>query len=161
MKNLVLGIDPGFGGALGFLDLDRVHVATCIDMPMRKSVQEIDYNKLVESIQFNSHFIEFAIVEDVGARPLDGRGSLAKFMYGAGVIRGILETLKVPVLMAPPAVWKSSMGLSSAKIDSLKRARLLFPKSAKLFARAMDHGRAEAMLLAYWGYEKFLGGENG
>ena len=67
---------------------------------------------------------------------------------GFGSILSVLQTLRLPLELVTPAVWKRGIGLSSDKRASLDKARLLFP-TADLTLAKYD-GRAEALLLAHW-----------
>jgi hypothetical protein len=66
---------------------------------------------------------------------------------GFGSVLSVLQVLRLPVELITPAVWKRALGLSSQKLASLHKARLLFP-GAELHLAKHD-GRAEALLLAY------------
>jgi crossover junction endodeoxyribonuclease RuvC len=88
-----------------------------------------------------------AIVERVHAMPRNG--SQAAFSQGAtlGSILATLQLVRARIELVTPQAWKRSLGLSSDKSASLDRARLLFPDAP--LDRQKDHGRAEALLIAW------------
>jgi crossover junction endodeoxyribonuclease RuvC len=57
----------------------------------------------------------------------------------------------VPTEYVSPQKWKRHFGLTSDKDESRRAASRLLPKSAHLWARVKDDGRAEAALLAIYG----------
>ena len=71
--------------------------------------------------------------------------------YGFGVWLGVLAALALPHTRVRPAIWKRAMGLGKDKEQARLRAIQLFP-SADL-RRKKDHGRAEALLLAWYGWQ--------
>ena len=96
----------------------------------------------------------------------EGRGTLAavSLAESAGLWRGICAAHGLRVERVAPATWKAQLvpavatpGVSRARASALRkeRARLraleLFPGFAEHLIRKLDHGRAEAALLAEWG----------
>lgn len=156
---MIIGIDPGFTGAIAFLDKgNHVFVA---DLPLKLFMgrKQIDAKKLTAMILDMLHRIDankvIAVVEDVGPRPKQGVVSTFRFGYNAGILLGVLEALGVNVLRVKPAVWKSALNLSQDKKKSLALAKKTFPLYKHYFQRAKDDGRAEAALLAHFAQETF------
>jgi crossover junction endodeoxyribonuclease RuvC len=148
-----LGIDPGFGGALAWLDLGGdLHVE---DMPVLtverngKVKREIDLAALVALIE--SHRPALAVVEHVGAMPGQGVSSMFAFGRGFGSILGALAALRVPVELIEPATWKKAVRVPAGKDGARLRASQLLPAHAGHWRRAKDDGRAEAAMLAWYG----------
>ena len=161
MAVFVMGVDPGFTGAIAFYDcvagkLDSVH-----DMPLlckkrsKRGGSELDIQSLVALIEVYSKDTLLACIEEVGATNTHGRKqgavSMFKFGHGAGAIDGIVSSSLIPIRHVLPQTWKGLMGLSRDKNLSRKKAISLFPDHASLFSRVKDDGRAEASLLAYFG----------
>jgi len=149
---MIVGIDPGFSGAIAFLDKyasnNRIEIQ---DLPLkmimgRKQIDGSAFSKLLT----RPFIIRFAVIEDVAAMPGNGSVSMFRFGFNAGVLHGVLESLGIKLLRVKPAVWKSALGLDSNKKNSLILARRIFPKSQHYFTRAKDDGRAEAALLAHF-----------
>ena len=65
-------------------------------------------------------------------------------------MEGILAALGVPTTYHSPSVWKRRYGLLGRPKDASRtRALELFPAAAGWLTRKLDHGRAEALLLAH------------
>lgn len=149
----VLAIDPGFTGALAFLDESRN--LRVVDMPILQysSKTEIDAIALVALLKHRS--IDLCVIEDVHAMPHDGVASAFRFGFGTGILHGIVYSRNIPIVRIRPSVWKPAMGLDREKSTSLMRAKKEFPKQSKLFSRKKDHDRAEAALLALFAFKSF------
>lgn len=146
---MIIGIDPGFSGAIAFLD--KTNLVAVYDLPLTTVMgrKQIDAEKLKKYIP-NTRGIEYAVIEDVHAMPDQGVVSMFRFGYNAGILFGLLTGLNIKILRVKPAVWKSALGLDSNKKNSLILACKLFPHAENSFARAKDDGRAEAALIAYF-----------
>jgi len=68
---------------------------------------------------------------------------------GFGVWLGLLGSLGLAHTHVRPGVWKRSLGFSKDKEAARLRAMQLFPGAD--LRRKRDHGRAEALLLAWYG----------
>lgn len=97
-----------------------------------------------------------AVCEHVAARPGEAPSGAFAFGRSRGVIEGVLAAQAVPVRFVTPAWWKRRVGIP-AGADMKDQARSIavarWPSRAELFARKLDHDRAEAALigLAYIG----------
>ena len=147
---LVMGVDPGLTGALALLDADG-QVELVADLPVirDRSLAWIDgaalQSTLLDAIRGRPCR---AVVERVSAMPRQGVASSFAFGVGVGSILGVLQTLHLPLELVTAAQWKRALGLSSDKRASLDKGRLLFPAADLRLAK--HHGRAEALLLAYY-----------
>ena len=152
---MIIGIDPGFSGAIAFLDGNALFIA---DLPLKKFMgrNQIDGQKFAEYLRRDIQNIKFAVIEDVHAMPKQGVVSMFRFGYNAGILFGVLEALDVKILKVKPSVWKSALNLSSDKKKSLALAKKKFPSYKNYFSRAKDDGRAEAALLALYARNTFL-----
>lgn len=159
MPKLVLGVDPGFTGALVLIDPRERTIKAWTDMPVSlkpNGKREIDQTKLALWLDEHGAEISLAVIEEVGAMPKQGLSSTFRFGYGAGVVAGIIAANYIPTFFTPPQVWKALMGLNSDKALSLEKAKKLFPQSENIFSRRKDDGRAEAALLALFGADRLL-----
>ena len=152
---MVIGIDPGFTGAISFVV--SKDVMQVFDLPLKLFMgrKQIDGTAFAKLIKDRQHLIRFAIIEDVHAMPNQGVTSTFRFGYNAGILLGVLNALNVKVLKVKPSVWKCALNLSSDKKKSLQLAKKKFPAYKELFKRAKDDGRAEAALLALYAFETF------
>ncbi len=156
MTALVIGIDPGLGGALALLTSDGVLI-DIDDMPVladgaagRRAI-----NAPLLAARVRAWGAGQAFCELVGPRP--GEGAVGAFGFGRsrGVIEGTLGALSVPVEMVAPAWWKRRIGIPAGKdgTKDLARSEAIrrWPVMADRFARKKDDGRAEAALIAVAG----------
>lgn len=154
----MIGIDPGFTGAIAFLDYEQ-NFLQIADMPLtsHRNRKQIDGTAL--SIMFAPHnpFNTMVIIEDVHSMPNQGVSSTFWFGYNSGIILGVAKALTFRTLKVPPGVWKSALNLSTNKKDSLALAKKVFPDYSDYFKRAKDDGRAEAALLAYFAHKQKSG----
>lgn len=153
----LLAIDPGKSGAAAFLFPDVPGRASVYDLPY--AGKDLDAAALAEIIE--QHCPCMAVVEAQAPRPLDGKPAVFRAGTNYGRILAVLACARLPVEAVTPAKWKRAMGLSADKEQSRARALALFPAIGDRFARKMDEGRSEAVLLAYYGAKEFmLGGVN-
>jgi crossover junction endodeoxyribonuclease RuvC len=168
----ICGIDPGFKGALAFLEstpnhqFDRPHLLSIIDMPLlntriggRKRVayglQELNTWQIAEILKTEAP--DLVVIEQQWAFKNQGLSSSFKLGEQYGALQAICATLNLPFEIVPSNRWKGHLELHrSEKSASLDKARELLPEIASLLARAKDHNRAEAALIALWkaAYEK-------
>lgn len=142
MVRIILGIDPGKTGALALFDKDDGRV-TCHDMP--------DTTNGLHELISGLPKVRFCVLESLHAGPQMGRTTVARMFEDYGVLKGALAWRSIPVHDVRPSVWKPSLNLSQDKAASRRKASQFFPDDADQWARAKDHGRAEAALLAWYG----------
>ena len=97
-----------------------------------------------------------AYVELVHAMPKQGTVSIASFMKGAGIIEGVLAGLQIPTTLVIPQRWQKFMGVAKGKDAARARAAQLLPKYAGVFSRKKDDGRADAALIALYGWRQVV-----
>ena len=167
---IIIGIDPGVSGALAMMG--REGLASVEDMPARVkgkgkgSVrQQVNGAGLAELLRTwtsghdrNEFFIYLELAQAMPARSPTGKviqGGSTTFSIGhsAGVIEGVIETLRIPYEVIGAARWKNHFEIGSEKEVARATAIRLFPTAAEQLARKKDHNRAEAMLIARYGYE--------
>lgn len=160
--HITFGIDPGQTGAICTL-IDG-EPGPFLDMPTRPfgaHKREVDATVVAmflrQQISANAGAYVSACLERVSAAPMSGdkrrQGTSSMFSFGdsSGVIRGVLETMRIPYARPMPVQWKRHYGLLGTEKDD---ARLLaikrFPAAAQWLQRKKDSGRADALLLALW-----------
>lgn len=148
----IIGIDPGFSGALALLSDGKLTVYDMPTRPGRKGKTEMDPYALFAWLrQFQSCTVW---LEKVGAMPGQGVSSTFRFGQGLGIIQGCVAAASHQIEWVTPQVWKKHFGLSAAKGAARGRASDMFPTYAELFRRVKDDGRAEATLIAVYGMQK-------
>ena len=147
----ILGVDPGLQGALATWDGKQL---TVIDVPIvkaRKRGNEVNLPALSDVVCQLAPF-EVAYVERNSVRPEEGISSAQKNGLVAGMLLGCVAMCCRQIYRPTPQQWKKVMRLTKDKNYSITKAIEIFPDYYDLFARKKDHGRAEAALLALYGY---------
>ena len=142
---MICGIDPGAKGAIALLyeDFQEVH-----DMPMLG--KEVNGSKVAALLtEFKPDHI---FLEQINAFGM-GRTSAFNFGRGYGILQGVFQTLKISYTLVTPQKWKKTYGLSKEKDQSRLLATRLYPNLADQFVRVKDDGRAEALLIALYGWK--------
>ena len=155
---LIIGIDPGFSGALAVLDSTTGRLLSVVDMPVQKNKkgkQELNLHALFDLLTPPDEQV-MAVLEFVAARPGQGAPATFRFGQGYGAIQMALAAHAIPTHYVTPAKWKKHFALSKDKGVSRGFASQRFPSHAKDFERVKDDGRAEASLIALYGKEDLL-----
>lgn len=157
---IYIGIDPGLGGAVGFIGKASavVHDLPTLPLPGRGLVRRrIDGRALNDLIRENVPkgesvrvFVEMVRAMGGVDNAIQTQGSLSRTL---GAIEAVLDILRVKPRMVEAKTWKGYYKVGSDKKASLRVARHLFPHMDEL-KREGDHNRAEALLIAYWGLKK-------
>jgi hypothetical protein len=169
----LLGIDPGFSGAIAHLDPeDDFHWLSIFDPPVfkikkagSKNLKSVyDMPALVNLLELNISNGAAAAIEIQTSRPMFIRGAggesmpggqsssaMGAQMQGYGMYLGMLAALRVPLFPVTPAEWKGAFKLTSDKSLSRIRASELMPECSDFWAPKKGRAdRAEAALLALW-----------
>lgn len=157
----VLGIDPGLIGGVAVVEIGNGRAAALLaaaDLPTvgEKAKRRIDVTAFLAWIAEQAP--DHAYIERAQAMP--DQGSSSGFIYGraVGALEACVLGMQVPLTIIESTAWKKSNALiGRGKEDSRQRALHLFPGAA-CFARKMDHGRAEAALIAWHGGMLLRGG---
>lgn len=170
-----LGIDIGLSGALAVVRGDELLGVE--DMPTREKPgeslirREVDARALYEAIlklcgERSDEAIAVCLENVYGMRKVQtGRtpGISGVFAFGdtRGAIRSVIEVLRLRPEWVAPVVWKKHFGLVKPKgepqgeVDKTSarlKALELYPHAD--LQRVKDHNRAEAILLARFGWER-------
>ena len=153
----IIGVDPGVNGAIAVYDGMFLVVH---DFPIVKSKgkgNDIDWGHF--AFIFNEFYcnIDHAYLELVHAMPGNASNSVFKFGAAFGGIKAILSYTGIPLTLVTPSKWKGKLNLTKDKDYSRTRAMELFPKLAEFFKRKKDNNRAEAALIAWYGYQQLMG----
>lgn len=148
---MILGVDPGLGGALALLERDG-SLQQLLDMPTLDG--EVSAVGLLE---IPTGDIEGAVIEWVHLMPKIGTMAARSMGMSLATVHTWLTVRGVPTTRVAPSVWKRAMGLSSDKDQSRALACRLWPKDEPSFKRKKDADRAEAALIAYWWLTKGAG----
>lgn len=153
----VMGVDPGIRGGIAFLlnDPNRGTIFKnlppqlhCYDIPTVGS--EVDVEEVCRLIR--QHEPKLAVIERAGAMPSQGVSSTFKYGVAYGMLRGALTACNLPHHLVAPTQWKKRFALDRDKEKSRAMALRLWP-GTNFFGRKLDHGRAEAALIAKYGVD--------
>lgn len=153
---MIIGIDPGITGAVAILNDDGSFHGV-FDMPViqpgkRKRINSSGLARLIEENM--SEFVAVAYIEQVGAMPGQGTASMFSFGHAAGVADGVLAALSIPIEYVTPQTWKKNYSLNGKdKEASRAKGIQLYPQAS--LARKKDVGRAEAILIARYGFDQY------
>ncbi len=148
----LLGLDPGLCGGAAIIRtavLSRPLLLEAIDIPTtgEKAKRRVDVRLLLDFIM--NYAPDHAVIERAQAMP--DQGSSSGFIYGraVGAIEACVIGLSIPLTVIESTAWKKFHSLiGKGKEDSRQRALMRFPEGADMLKRKMDHGRAEAVLMA-------------
>ena len=145
-----LGIDVGMNGALSFYDGNELII---YDMPVfeRNKTKRVHAIRLADIILLNNP--DFAYIEQVNAFGM-GATSAYNFGWSCGLIEGVVSSCKVPLSYVTPQVWKKEMQCPKDKDASRMRASQLLPQFSHNWDLKKHDGRAEASLIALYGFRK-------
>jgi len=151
----VLGIDPGLYGAIATWNGRILHVADVPIVPAKSRGNEINLPALVDIIdKFSEPPFLVAFIERSGVRPQEGIASAHKNGLVSGILLGCVATHCRNIVRPTPTKWKKAMGLTADKNYSRTKAIEIFPSFHHRFRLKKHHGRAEAALLAYYGFQQ-------
>lgn len=140
-----LGIDPGANGAMVFMNItgDILDVFNFKDMTDRDIIDALRHYMTFTD---NAEPIK-AYIEKVHAMPKQGIASTAKFMDGAGFLRGIIAGHDIAYEYVTPQAWQKYMGSQTKGDKNITKAKAqqLWPQ------RRWTHANADAALICEYG----------
>jgi crossover junction endodeoxyribonuclease RuvC len=148
----ILGVDPGIRGGFAVVVVNSgngAQLLDAIDIPtIGTAAKERIYVTALRDWVL-SHQPTHALIERAQVMPKQGASSGFKYGRAVGAIEAVIAGCAIPLTIIEPTAWKKFHGLrGSDKETSRQRALQLFPAAHALLARKMDHGRAEAALIA-------------
>lgn len=153
---IIVGIDPGLTGALGFLENGAFLGVE--DMPVITKgsgtvKNEVNPSGLISLLRERIPAIEAGVVvlERVNAHPGQGVSSVFSLGDSFGCARSAIAACKFETVYVTPAQWKKHFKLTSDKELSRALAVRLFPTAPITLKKHAD--RAEALLMARWLWE--------
>lgn len=156
---LIISVDPGLTGALAMIDHRGLQAIA--DMPtMAKSSgtvkNQVNAAALTLLLQqwISGHDKNeiMVLMEVVRAMPKQGVATMFSLGHTSGIIEGVVAAKGLPHEMVTPQTWKKHYGLNSDKEKARALAQRLYPEAS--LSRVKDHNRAEAVLIAAFGYAR-------
>lgn len=146
---IVVGIDPGVTGAIAIHDGGSLVYLT--DMPEHGG--RTDGAGLADILETHAAGERVAVyLEDTHAMPKNG--SVASYSLGlnTGIVIGVVQTLRHPLVRVRPMAWKSKLSVTRRdKNETRGIVRELYPSWSSSFVRVKDHNRADAVLISRYG----------
>jgi hypothetical protein len=148
----ILGVDIGLGGGLAVVRITNglPGFLAVIDMPVVGSGAKARIDAHAVAAFLQQYPPSQAVLEHTQAFPGQGRSSIFSFGRSTGTIETVLALHRIPIEIVQPNRWKQTLGLSREKEEARALALRLYPAAAEHLRRKLDHGRAEALLLAHW-----------
>lgn len=142
----ILGVDPGSSSG-GIAMIVDGHLWDVQDMPTQAGGSTTSGRQLAEYIRaWNPQLI---VVEAVHCNGRNGSKANWSLGHCMGVIEGVVESLRHPLVKMSPQEWKKLNGLiGKTKDDSRELAQALWPSHYDKFKFKKNDGRAEAALIA-------------
>jgi crossover junction endodeoxyribonuclease RuvC len=165
-----IGVDVGLHGAVAALDVGAGGFVglTVHDLPVLRTKTERAKGKATLDIASTLRLFDQlhaprlldgadvrATLEMVSAMPGQGVSAMFSFGRALGTIEAALAASRIPYDPVRPNAWKRVLRVPAAKDGAVLRADQLFPSSAHLWRGprgGLLDGRAEAALLAYYGW---------
>ncbi len=147
----ILGIDNGLLGCLAFYNGEELILH---DMPTLevKERRVLDMQAIARIIKNDPPWHVY--LEKLTPLPkISGLGSFS-MGHSEGFMLGLLTGFNLPYTMVRPNDWKKQMGCPADKDAARQRASQLLPQFAHNWARKRDDGRAEASLIALYGWNR-------
>lgn len=163
---MILGVDPGFHGALAFLE--NGEVVDVFDVPLfqvkvNKSLKnEVDIPALRRILLAMRGQVTHAMIERVQPMPATRQdeegnratmGATSAFNFGRtfASLYTAVAMAGIPYTLVMPAVWKRALAVPKDKDGARHRASQLMPSSSHHWPLKKHDGRAEAALIALYG----------
>ena len=173
---IVLGIDPGLTGAMALMSGRGLVSVTDMPTMMRGAgtgsvKNQIDcyalYTTMRELLAPYDRQEIMVVIEKVQSMPAvvqtpgkgkgfkitQGGASIFSFGHTAGCIETVVAVLGFRMELVRPSDWKKAMKLNKDKEQTRAEAIRAFPTAP--LGRLKDHNRAEALMLARYGYQKY------
>src|SRR5215472_10217428 len=148
----ILGIDPGIHGALALVEIidgTAPQLVNVLDVPVIGTGAKERVNTMLVRDWLAQHAPDHALIERAGSMPKQGVASTFKYARAVGSLETVVACSDIPYSLIEPAVWKKFHHLRGGDKESARqKAIATFPTAHALFARKMDHQRAEAALIA-------------
>ena len=152
------GIDPGISGAFAIFDTTYEDEIQIWDMPtvsiLRNGKNKNEVSAALVATIIAGKNIDCAYLERVNAMPGQGVSSVFSFGRSVGILEGVIAAYEIPITIVTPQAWQKAMAVRGGKDGSRERAMELFPKSSDSFKLKKNDGRADATLIAMYGFQQ-------
>ena len=157
---IIIAADPGLRGAICALK-DGDKIVWLSDMPvygLPNGKNMVCASSLKHTLQTivaeNRHEQITAVIEQVATRPGEGAVGAFSFGRGFGILEASIIARDIHLETVRPQVWKKALGMSADKDDVRIKMMSKFPQIASMLKRKMDDGRAEAIAIALYLWQR-------
>lgn len=177
MMNVFVGIDIGKNGAItGITDSGNGHTETASIVTPVLPNGDIDVDRFADELRRFESTGHLAIIAIEKVHAIFGSSAGATFEFGrsAGIVEGIVKTMRLPHVMVAPKEWqkemwsgvdkvkKSGKNSTDTKATSLIAVKRLFPKSilsdqSKPRSTKNHDGIVDSILIAEYGRRLWRG----
>ena len=157
---LYLGVDPGYSGALAWLDASTGELQVypmpifAVSTVAGRKRTEIDEDQLAAIIATHAQATRLAAIELVGGVQGQAAGASFNFGFATGCVRQAVASAGIRRITPAPQSWKRAMGVTADKDTSRREASRRWPQHAKLWPLVKHDGLAEAALLAQYAAQR-------
>lgn len=138
---IYIGVDPGQSGAIAIDFGTKIVITDLYSKKKGKITQNFDLSvlrALSPAITCDKNVI--AIIEDVWARPEQGRASIAKFLKHTGQIIGWMQALDIDFIEVTPQKWQKQVFGNMETIYNIKNVDKLDKRGFKIPNPKYKHG---------------------
>lgn len=156
---IIVGIDPGITGALAAINHKGLQAVA--DMPVMQRSKggatvknQVNAAALAELLRtwlegYDKNEIRI-FIERVQAMPKQGVSTMFSMGHTCGIIEGVVAARGYAHELVTPNEWKKALKLGKDKNQARTMAQRLYPEAPLSLAK--HHNRAEAILIARYGY---------
>ena len=153
-SSIVIGIDPGSSGAIGFLSLDGETAWTV-------RLSKLTDQELAKELISHKDDIVRAYLENVHSTPMAGVKASFTFGQAFGRIQGMLAALEIPVERITAGAWRKGVGLATMKgglTSRLERKKQAKARSQAMFPKVkITNEDGDCLLIAEYGRRQMVG----
>ena len=156
---MIIGIDPGFTGAIAVVKESGTFEIHDMPTTTRGGKTVLNIHRILYILK-RVHQHTRIFLERAQAMPKQGVVGVFRYAESYGMLQGLIVSQYMTYVTVPPQAWKKRMGLiKKSKEESVELAKELFPEFKPTLKK--HHNQAEALLLAYWGNNFYKGEYDG
>lgn len=96
--------------------------------------------------------VDTFVIEQVGGMPSQSAPAAFTFGYGVGLLTAFAIAAGMRIERVAPSSWKAALRVPADKRAARARASEILPAWSHLWPLQKHDGRAEAAMLAHWGW---------